>query len=156
MFSLFLIYLNFHAKNNIFLVFKDLNFYVIFPVLIYLNFRDIFLGKCYNVPEDFLVHQERQSKATEETSSHIEVKKGQLKKLDPESIHNIPAVLHYEQKQALLHEMLRKDRGMEMIEEEESLDEDESQNPHFFYSNAPIMEFNINGESGSVGQTPRK
>ena len=86
----------------------------------------------------------------------FEVKKGQLKKLDPESIHNIPAVLHYEQKQALLHEMLRKDRGMEMIEEEESLDEDESQNPHFFYSNAPIMEFNINGESGSVGQTPRK
>ena len=119
----------------------------------------IFLGKCYNVPEVFLDHQERQSKATEETSSHIEVKKGQPKKLDPESIHNIPVVLHYEQKQALLHEMLRKDRGMEMIEEEsldDDIEDDESQNPHFFYSNAPIMEFNINGESGSVGQTPRK
>lgn len=115
--------------------------------------------KCYNVPEVFLDHQERQSKATEETSSHIEVKKGQPKKLDPESIHNIPVVLHYEQKQALLHEMLRKDRGMEMIEEEsldDDIEDDESQNPHFFYSNAPIMEFNINGESGSVGQTPRK
>ena len=55
--------------------------------------------------------------------------------------------------------MLRKDRGMEMIEEEsldDDIEDDESQNPHFFYSNAPIMEFNINGESGSVGQTPRK
>ena len=111
-------------------------------------------GKCYNVPEEFLVHQKiRQSKSTEESSSHIEVKKGEPKKLDPESIHNIPAVLHYEQKQAILHEMLRKDRGMEMIEESE---DEESQDPHFFYSNAPIMEFNINGESGSVGQTPRK
>ena len=113
-----------------------------------------FAGKCYNVPEDFLIH--RQSKATEETS-HIEVKKGEPKKLDPESIHNIPAVLHYEQKQALLREMLRKDRGIALSEEKamEIEDEEDSKN-HFFYSNAPIMEFNINGESGSVGQTPRK
>ena len=77
--------------------------------------------------------------------------------MDPESIHNIPAVLHYEQKQALLREMLRKDRGIALSEEKamEIEDEEDSKN-HFFYSNAPIMEFNINGESGSVGQTPRK
>ena len=28
---------------------------------------------------------------------------------------------------------------------------------HFFYANSPVMEFNLaNGNSGSVGQTPRK
>ena len=128
---------------------------IVYTIVFSRDYFNLFLGKCYNVPEDFLIH--RQSKTTDETS-HIEVKKGEPKKLNPESIHNIPAVLHYETKQALLRELSRNDRGLGVTEKSakpEEIDENESNN-HFFYSNAPIMEFNINGESGSVGQTPRK
>ena len=47
----------------------------------------------------------------------------------------------------------------EILEEvEEAQDKSNSAvDPHFFYANSPVMEFNLaNGNSGSVGQTPRK
>ncbi len=87
-----------------------------------------------------------------------------------ESLQNIPAFLPYEAKQALLRELSRKvpverqdlsdleslNKAAQVLEEMEQA-QDLTRNPHFFYGNAPVMEFNLaNGDSGSVGQTPRK
>merc|ERR1719468_1382691 len=127
--------------------------------------------KCYNVPEEFIPRTQRKPKAELDSNAlkNIEVQKSEenpdKRFLDPESLQNIPAFLPYEAKQALLRELSRKDRKLgiqelnkaaEVLEEVEEAQDRSSKN-HFFYSNAPIMEFNLaNGDSGAVGQTPRK
>ena len=114
----------------------------------------------------------RDSKLIEESSSEEE-----------NLFNNIPAILPYEAKQALLREISRTDRKLEeeaaaaeeetgkidrgtgksgkkqiplkIIEEEE--EEDEQLDEHFFYGNHPIMEFKLSdGAKGSVDQVPRR
>ena len=77
----------------------------------------LFLGKCYNVPEDFLPQKARKPKVDQfhsEILKNIEVKQDQKedKILSPESLQNIPAFLPYEAKQALLRELSRNDREL--------------------------------------------
>ena len=104
----------------------------------------VILGKCYNVPQDFLPEQTSRKAKLESKSESLK----------PESLinhtgvsQNIPAILPYEAKEALLRELSRKDRQM---------DTSPMDNGHFFYS-APVMDFNLaNGQQGSIGQTPRK
>jgi len=129
--------------------------------------------KCYNVPEEFIPKKARKPKVDfhADVLKNIEVKQDSQEKkiLSPESLQNIPAFLPYEAKQALLRELSRSDRKLpvkemnaaaEILEEvEEAQDKSNSAavDPHFFYANSPVMEFNLaNGNSGSVGQTPRK
>ena len=83
----------------------------------YHQFFFMFLGKCYNVPEDFLPQKARKPKVDQfhsEILKNIEVKQDQKedKILSPESLQNIPAFLPYEAKQALLRELSRSDRKL--------------------------------------------
>merc|ERR1719266_623628 len=124
--------------------------------------------KCYNVPEEFIPKKARKPKVD---FQNIEVKQDHEEKiLSPESLQNIPAFLPYEAKQALLRELSTSDRKLpvnemnvaaEILEEVEEAEDSKSNFDHFFYptpiGNSPVMEFNLaNGNSGSVGQTPRK
>jgi len=150
------------------------------------RFPSYCICKCYNVPEDFLPKKARKPKVDQfhsDVLKNIEVKQDQKedKILSPESLQNIPAFLPYEAKQALLRELSRSDRELpmhnvkemnmaaEVLEEvEEAQDKSKASastgatvpdpsDSHFFYANSPVMEFNLaNGNSGSVGQTPRK
>ena len=96
------------------------------------------------MPQDFLPEQTSRK-------AKLESKNEPLK---PESLinhtgmsQNIPAILPYEAKEALLRELSRKDRKMDTSPMDKG---------HFFYS-APVMDFNLaNGQQGSIGQTPRK
>merc|ERR1719266_1233857 len=137
------------------------------------KFPSYCLCKCYNVPEEFLPKKARKPKVDFQADvlKNIEVKQGHEEKiLSPESLQNIPAFLPYEAKQALLRELSRSDRKLpvhsvnemnvaaEILEE---VEDSKSNFDHFFYptpiGNSPVMEFNLaNGNSGSVGQTPRK
>jgi len=110
------------------------------------RFPSYCLCKCYNIPADFLPKQIRKPKLEYEPKSEdIPLTTSQEESLgsgEERSLQNIPAILPYEAKQALLRELSRNERKME--------------DDHFFYS-APVMEFNLaNGQTGSVGQTPRK
>jgi len=108
------------------------------------RFPSYCICKCYNVPQDFLPEQTSRKAKLESKSEPLK----------PESLinhtgmsQNIPAILPYEAKEALLRELSRKDRKM---------DTSPMDNGHFFYS-APVMDFNLaNGQQGSIGQTPRK
>merc|ERR1719266_916094 len=139
------------------------------------KFPSYCICKCYNVPEEFLPKKARKPKVD---FQNIEVKQDHEEKiLSPESLQNIPAFLPYEAKQALLRELSRSDRKLpvhsvnemnvaaeilEEVEEAEAKAEDNKSNfDHFFYptpiGNSPVMDFKLaNGNSGSVGQTPRK
>lgn len=149
-----------------------------------LNWSFIISGKCYNVPEDFLPRRHRKPKFEFEIESLKNTEVKQAKKLlTSESLQNIPAFLPYEAKQALLRELSRADRklsdikvnaAVEALEEVEQIQAEENQNqsddeihfddsendtndPHFFYGNLPVMEFSLaDGTSGSVRQTPRR
>merc|ERR1719266_2108652 len=137
------------------------------------KFPSYCLCKCYNVPEEFLPKKARKPKFDFQADvlKNIEVKQDHEEKiLSPESLQNIPAFLPYEAKQALLRELSRSDRKLpvnemnvaaEILEEVEEAEDSKSNFDHFFYptpiGNSPVMEFNLaNGNSGSVGQTPRK
>lgn len=108
------------------------------------RFPSYCICKCYNIPPDFLPESSRRT-------AKLESKEPLQEEPDPDSLishtgisQNIPAILPYEAKEALLRELSRKDRKMEV------------ENGHFFYS-APVMDFNLaNGQQGSIGQTPRK
>ena len=129
-------------------------------------------GKCYNVEEEFLAKHHRKPKidfsqpdsgltqVEAQKSSEIEA---EGRNVDVEALQNIPAMLPYEAKQALLRELSRKDRKIPMeqinaaVEALEEVEEIADQSHHFFYGNAPVLEFNLaNGNSGAVGQTPRR
>ena len=73
------------------------------------------VGKCYNVPEEFLPKKARKPKVDFQADvlKNIEVKQDHEEKiLSPESLQNIPAFLPYEAKQALLRELSRSDRKL--------------------------------------------
>lgn len=85
--------------------------------------------------------------------------------------HNIPAVLPYEAKVAILREISRDDRQLEpemsdrakgksgkpRVEGLSSPDDDEKLDEHFFYANSPIMDYKLSdGSKGSVPQVPRR
>lgn len=122
--------------------------------------------KCYNVPEDFMPRRHRKPRIEYETGSQL----GELP--ESETFQNIPAILPYEAKQALLREMSRKHRTlplkrateaaetleeMEQIQDAQQLAKSADEDHHFFYGNMPVMEFKLpDGSKGAVQQTPRK
>ena len=81
---------------------------------------------------------------------------------------NIPAILPYEAKQALLRDFNGNPRqsrknGQEVVEEivndveKDEEEEQQQQDQHFLYGNAPILEYQISdGKRGTIRKTPRK
>ena len=87
------------------------------------RFPSYCLCKCYNIPADFLPKQIRKPKLEYEPKSEdIPLTTSQEESLgsgEERSLQNIPAILPYEAKQALLRELSRNERKME--------------DDHFFY-----------------------
>ena len=78
---------------------------------------------------------------------------------------NIPAVMPYEARQALLREIRRGKRKLDLSSTKVEKLKEERQEPreqpdsaeHFLYGNMPVVEYQLSdGTGGTVGKTPRR
>ncbi len=154
--------------------------------------QSVFLpGKCYNVPPEFLEKKRKPRVEDQSPISKPEVKNFRDSKLIDESeeadlFNNIPAILPYEAKVALLREISRSDRKLPEDGEATSgveasgkidrgtgksgkspkhaddkvvvVDEDDDKlDEHFFYGNHPVIDYKLSdGSNGAVDQIPRR
>ena len=151
-------------------------------------------GKCYNVPPEFL-EKKRKPRLEQTPIFEFEPKQKENRSRDPKLINeseeeeevesennfnNIPAILPYEAKVALLREISQTDRKPGEVEPEEEVSKidrgtgksgkkqmapktgedveetDDSLDEHFFYGNHPVIDYKLSdGSKGTVDQVPR-
>jgi hypothetical protein len=147
-----------------------------------------FSGKCYNVPPEFL-EKKRKPRLEQTPIFQVDARQRENDQRHPKlmdeseeeeeetenNFNNIPAILPYEAKVALLREISQTDRkSADEPEEVEKIDRgtgksgkkqapkngaediDDSLDEHFFYGNHPVMDYKLSdGSKGNVDQVPR-